>query len=123
PAPLVESVSPPSGLDAAGGDLLVVRGQGFTAGTEVVVGGRRASDVDVVDATELRCVAPAAGGTDPLVDLVVVRLDGREGRLSAATRYDAVPVPTAVDPAIGSVLGETVHQIVGSGFFAGARVF
>ncbi len=123
PPPLVESVSPPSGLDPAGGDLLVVRGQGFTAGTEVVLGGRRASDVEVVDATELRCLAPAAGGTDPLVDLVVVRPDGQEGRLRAATRYDAIPVPTAVDPAIGSVLGGTVHQLVGSGFFTGAQVF
>lgn len=123
PAPLVESVSPPSGLDPVGGDLLVVRGEGFTAGSEVVLGGRRARDVEVVDATELRCVAPGAGGTDPLVDLVVVRPDGREGRLRAATRYDTLPIPAAVDPAIGSTLGGTVHQITGSGFFAGAQVF
>ncbi len=123
PAPSVTGVSPAEGVDPAGGEAVTVTGTGFATGSQVVIGGRLASSVTVDSATRLRCEVPPAGGEATTVDLVVVRPDGREARRIGALSYSAVPRPTAVDPAIGSVDGGSLHRILGSGLFSGCRAF
>lgn len=57
--PTLSSVSPNAGLDTAGGDLLIIRGNGFTGTTGVTVGGAAATNVTVVSDGQIACNAPA----------------------------------------------------------------
>jgi hypothetical protein len=80
-APSVTAVDPAAG-PAAGGNVVVVTGSGFTARSTVAFGDARASKVEVMSETQLRVVAPAhlpgpvqltvttAGGTSNGVEYV-----------------------------------------------------
>ncbi len=67
---------------------MVVRGAGFVAGMELLIGGVRASDVTVSSREELTATTPAhsVGAVD-----VTVRLQGSESTLSGGFSYLAPP--------------------------------
>lgn len=121
PAPQVTQVTP-SFLLAAGGQLLTLTGQGFTPGSQVVVGGQLAPQVMVPSTTRIDCVSPPSPGLPGQLDVVVIRPDGREGRLPGAVAYENAPVPTAIDPAFAPVAGGTTHVLRGTGFVQGMSV-
>lgn len=121
PAPTVTSVLPTS-LLSAGGELLTLNGTGFALGSQVVVGGQLATQVAVLSDARIDCRTPASAGLPGALPVVVIRPDGREGRLNAAVTYEAAPVPTAIDPAFGPVQGGTTHTIRGAGFVQGMQV-
>lgn len=118
--PVITAVTPLT-LDARGGETLTIDGSGFTAGSVVIVGGQRATNV-VVSSNQVRCTAPPSPGTTLPVDVVVLRPDGREGRAVNAVTYRNVPRPTAIDPERGPLAGGTRHWIEGTGFAQGALV-
>ena len=122
PAPAVTSASPTL-LRAIGGDLVTIDGANFAPGSQVVIGGRRARAVEFVSSTRLRAEAPAASRVGEALDVVVLRPDGAEARLAGVVRYELVPLPEAIDPAVGPSAGGTDHRITGQGFGSGLRVF
>lgn len=121
PSPVVTAVTPDV-LASAGGELITLTGTGFAVGSQVVVGGQLATQVAVVSDTRIDCRTPPSPGAAGSLPVVVIRPDGREGRLNGAVTYQASPLPTKIDPALGPVLGGTVHTISGSGFVQGMTV-
>lgn len=119
--PTVTEVTPTS-LDPLGGEQLSISGGGFTPGCDVVVGGQLATQVTFVSSNQLRCTTPPSPGVTSLVDVVVIRPDGREARAVSAVAYRADPRPTSVDPARGPLAGGTRHRVLGTGFAAPADV-
>ena len=87
PPPLIESVAPNRG-GVAGGTELSISGKGFVVGTTVLLAGKPAARVKVVDATTLEVKTPP--GTDgQMVDVVVRNPDGKEAVARRAFQYDA----------------------------------
>lgn len=121
PDPVLTGVTPQT-LQPEGGELLTITGDRLVAGSDVVVGGQLATNVQFISAQELRATAPPSPGTTTPVDVVVIRPDGREARLTGGVTYLADPAPTSVDPPRAPVSGGTRHYIRGTGFAQGAVV-
>jgi len=121
PPPTVTGVSLTT-LEATGGQNLTVDGAGFTDGSVVVIGGELCPTTSFFSDARLDCVTPASPGTVDPVDVVVIRPDGREGRLAGAVAWEPAPVPQSVDPQLGPTAGGTTHTVHGSGFATGAVV-
>lgn len=119
--PTLSDVTPTS-LDPVGGEQLTIDGSGFTSGCDVVVGGQLATQVTFVSPTRLRCATPPSPGVTSLVDVVVIRPDGREARADSSVSYRADPRPTSVDPDRGPLTGGTPHRVRGSGFASPATI-
>ncbi len=89
PPPKVFSVSPTQG-SAAGGTLVTIKGEGFTAPASVRFGGSEGTAVAVASSTEITVRSPAHGeGTVA----VVVRTPGGESAGSEASAFTYVPAP------------------------------
>ena len=111
---MVNSIAPDAGVLAGGNDVIVA-GNGFVPGVTVYFGDQVSSSVTVLHGgTGLYAVAPA--GTDGAVDITVSSDQGT----SATNLHDAYfygsPVVTAVSPGTGSSGGGTSVTITGSGF-------
>ncbi len=125
----VELVStPPSLLDVTpltgtslGGTALTLTGLSFLAAGagqhRVLIDGRDASNVVVLNDTTLTCTSPAG----PPGQLVVVGVVNNNGKaLYAGTFfYNALPTLTSILPASGDLHGGTTIQVRGSGFLGG----
>jgi hypothetical protein len=62
--PTISGMSPSSGIDTAGGDVVVITGTNFLTTSGVTVGGSAVTSFDVVSATSISIVTPAhAAGT------------------------------------------------------------
>lgn len=113
----VNAVTPGSGT-SAGGTLVTISGASFQngpAGTNTVrFGGITASAVTVVDDATLTCVAPA-GTPLATVDVQVSNSNG-SGTRTAAFRYHARPVLSAVAPDHGHAEAFTPVTLSGTGF-------
>ena len=99
-APVVNSIAPDAGVLAGGNDVIVA-GNGFVPGVTVYFGDQASSSVTVLaGGTGLYAVAPA--GTDGAVDITVSSDQGT----SATNLHDAYfygsPVVTAVTPGTGA---------------------
>lgn len=113
-APVVNSIAPDAGVLAGGNDVIVA-GNGFVPGVTVYFGDQISSSVTVLaGGTGLYAVVPV--GTPGAVDITVSSDQGT----SATSLHDAYfygsPVVTAVSPGTGSAGGGTVVTITGSGF-------
>lgn len=119
PPRVVMAVRPTQG-STAGGTPLTIVGTGFEPGARVVVGGERATEVDVLDATRITALSPAH--QEGVVD-VVVRNPGMPAAVLAQA-YGYVPGPTiaAVRPAELPETGGVPIIITGGGFEPGASV-
>ncbi len=84
-APTV-SLSRPGAGPAAGGTTLVITGTGFRSGTTVSVGGTMATNVRVVNDTQLFAITPA--GNPGAADVVVTNPDMQTVTLGRGFRYD-----------------------------------
>ena len=113
-APVVNSIAPDAGVLAGGNDVIVA-GNGFVPGVTVYFGDQVSPSATVLaGGTGLYAVAPP--GTAGAVDITVSTDQGT----SATSLHDAYfygsPAVTAVSPGTGSSGGGTVVTITGSGF-------
>nr|MDQ6927130.1 IPT/TIG domain-containing protein [Actinomycetota bacterium] len=118
PSPSITSVAPSAAL-ACGGTTVDVTGRKLGIPTSVTFGGTPAANVEVVDDTHLRVVAPSrAPGT---VDLSVTT---SAGVASVPFTYDPAPTPqiASLTPDRGPVDGGTPVSIAGSGFDCARQV-
>jgi phosphoesterase family protein/IPT/TIG domain-containing protein len=84
PAPVINSITPASGL-TGGGTSVTISGANFTPGPAVFFGGLPATNVNVVSGTTLTAVTPAhAAGA---VAVTVTNTNGRSGTLANGFTY------------------------------------
>ena len=114
----IRSVEPRE-LDLAGGTAVTIRGTGFAAGQYVTIGTNRLLDLDIVDDTAMRGIAPA--GDEPGLEGVTIFSD-RNTRLAFEpdlVEYIEPPPAVAVrrvEPAELDARGGERVSIVGEGF-------
>ena len=109
----ITSVTPDKG-HVLGGERVTVRGAGFRAGSQLLLGTRAALQVEVVDDTMIRAIAPA-GTAVGAVD-VHVSNDLGVGTLVDGYLYVDVPAITAVIPPAGPLAGGNEIELRGTGF-------
>ncbi|MEI2716312.1 MAG: IPT/TIG domain-containing protein [Candidatus Nanopelagicales bacterium] len=97
---------------------ITITGTGFVDGATVQVGGRNATNVVRVSATELTATTPS--GQPGSASLVVTNPD--QGVATASFTYISSPTVTSVSPASGDDAGATQITITGTGFIDGAAV-
>ena len=108
----------------AGGGTVVLEGDGFALGTQVLFGATAATSVVVANAHQLTCVVPAnAAGA---VDVTVQNADGGINTFKSGFTYSASsankPAVLNSTPNTGPASGGTVAEITGSDFQNGAIV-
>lgn len=86
PAPVIESIAPNAG-SPEGGTELSIEGKNFVRTTRVLIGGKPAQSIKLVDATTLEIKTPP-GASGQLVDVVVQNPDGAESLKRRAFLYD-----------------------------------
>ena len=119
-APVVTSVAPDAG-PLAGGNDVIVAGDGFVSGMTVYFGSQMSPSVTVLaGGTGFYAVAPA--GTAGPVDITVTTPQGTSAASLNDTYFYGTPVVTAITPAIGATAGGTAVTITGSGFAPDATV-
>jgi len=115
----VVSVTPSAG-PVSGGTAITVSGSGFVPGAVLLVGGRPATGVQVVDAGTITAVTPR-GQAGP-VAVSVVNPDGATASLVGGFTYQVAPVVRRVSPREGPASGGTLVTISGRDFVPGALV-
>ncbi len=120
PAPLVLSgVWPSRGL-AAGGETVVVKGEGFAEGLVIVFDQSASPAVVVLDSGTAQVVTPPH--PPATVTVSATRPDGASATLEAAFTYANRAVITGVEPVHISIRGGTPVSVSGAGFAGGAKV-
>jgi hypothetical protein len=116
----VSGVAPASG-PVAGGGLVTVAGEGFSAGvTQVLFGASPSPDVQVQDDRYLIAEVPA-GAVGSVTVTVSTAAD--QAVLPDAYRYFQPVGVSGIDPATGSIQGGTAFTLTGSGFHSAVEVF
>jgi hypothetical protein len=120
-APTISTVTPNNG-PIAGGTAVTIAGTNFASGASVTFGGTAASNVVVVNATQITANAPAhlVGA----VNVIVTNTDTQSGSLANGYTYVSASAPTvsSVSPNNGPVAGGTPVTITGTNFATGATV-
>ena len=120
-APTVAGLSPTSGA-AAGGTPVAITGTGFTGATAVSFGLGAATNVIVVDDSDITANSPAGSG---IVD-VTVTTPGGTSPTSPADQFTFTPPPipavTGISPTSGPTAGGTTVTVTGSGFTGATAV-
>lgn len=118
--PTISTISPNSG-SAAGGTPVTILGSGFVPGITVAFGGVPATNVSVVNSTQITLTTPS--GAVGAVPVMVTSPAGSFGGLSNGFTYlVATPQLTSVAPSEGLLVGGTPITLTGSGFVVGATV-
>lgn len=117
----IAQVTPGSG-PAAGGGLVVIKGQGFDGAASVTIGGAPATGVIVETPSLITAVAPA-GAAGP-ADVVVKNPDGASATLPDGYLYVAASVLSVgqVVPSAGPTSGGGLVVVKGTGFEPGATL-
>jgi hypothetical protein len=116
--PTVTSVSPNNG-PLVGGTAITITGTNFAAGATVTIGGTAATNVVVVNATQITATTPAGSAG---AATVAVTVNGQTGNLANGFSYVTTPTVTSVSPSTGSTTGGTAVTITGTNFATGATV-
>ena len=90
PAPQVDSVQPDHGPET-GGSLVTIAGQHFLSGAGVSFGAAACDAVEVVSASEISCITPAAAPGQ--VDVTVTNPDDQSATLAGGFTYHQVTEP------------------------------
>ena len=118
-APLIASVSPPSGT-SIGGTSIVINGTGFqvdnAGANSVLIGGVLATNITAFGDTAILCDTPI-GIPLTVVDIVVTNANGNALLPSGFAYLPPAPEIAAIAPDMGSPMGGTLVTITGSGFF------
>ncbi|WP_158638038.1 putative Ig domain-containing protein [Sphingomonas ginsenosidivorax] len=110
-APTVSAVAPGTG-PSAGGQSVVITGNGFVAGSTVLFGATAAVAVTIDSATQITAVSPPGTGTVG----ISVTTTGGTGVLAGAYGYASPPTVTAATPTTGPTAGGTTVVITGTNF-------
>jgi len=122
--PKITTLSPTTG-PIEGGTRVTIFGEGFQAPLQVFFGSAEAQLVSAVTFNQITVIAPAGsttlpGGSGPLtgfVDVKIININSATNvTASAAYRYVAKVLITAVTPPGGSALGGTIVTLDGQGF-------
>lgn len=113
--PILSEVVPPSG-PPAGGNMVTVIGLNFegAGATTLTFGGRRATNLAIVNDTRITCTIPA-GTQGATVDLNITNGNGSY-TLTRAYSYDSVLAVNNVEPERGPSAGGNTVTVVGTGF-------
>jgi len=112
----VSGISPSTG-SIAGGDAVVISGDGFVSGSTVKFGEVDAASVTYIDSNTLHAVTPA--NTAGAQDVTITNPDNQEATLPGGFTYMAPPPQvTGVTPNSGPTSGGTNVTITGSNFAA-----
>lgn len=118
--PTISALSPSSGT-AAGGTPVTLLGSGFVSGVTVSFGGVPATNMSVVNSTQITLTTPS-GAVGP-VAVMVTSPGGSFGGISNGFTYlVATPQLASVVPSEGLLVGGTPITLSGSGFVVGASV-
>ena len=120
PAPIITSVSPPSGTDA-GGTAVTITGSNFQDGATVEFDNTTATSIVFVSSTTLTAVTPAhsAGA----VDIEITNPDDLTATLTNGFTFNpSSPVISSILPVSGPIAGGTDVTITGTNFQSGATV-
>jgi len=118
PMPTVTGIAPASGA-LNGGNQVTITGTGFLNGLAVTIGGKDATNVQVISTTTITTTVPKGDAPDA-VDVVVTNPDTQ----SAKGEYTYLPPPTisSVTPDSGPVAGGNSINIIGKDFVQGLTV-
>ena len=120
PPPILTHVDP-NNADVTGGATVKIIGEHFQDGATVTIGGKAASNVIFVSATELTVEVPT--GVAGSADVVVTNPDGKSDTLVGGFTYiEPPPILTHVDPNNADVTGGATVKIIGEHFQDGATV-
>lgn len=104
-----------------GGDIVLVRGQGFRAGALVRFGDDFAAGVEVVSSQLLTCISPP-GSAGP-VEVTLINPDGTSASLPDGFRYVDAQGPrlglATLTPGTGGTAGGDLLMVTGTGFAPG----
>src|SRR6202008_3244382 len=103
----------------AAGTAVTITGTNFAAGATVTFGGTAATNVVVVNGTQITATTPAHAAGAVTVSVTV---NGQAGNLASGYTYNAPPTVSSVSPNNGPVAGGTAVTINGTNFAAGATV-
>jgi len=119
PTPTVTGIAPQSG-PISGGTEVTITGDDFVDGATVRIGGKDATDVVFVSATQITAKTPqgSAGSTN----IVVTNPASLSDTLTGGFTYVPPPDVTAISPQSGPVPGGTAITITGENFLSGASV-
>lgn len=106
----IDSVEPSEG-PIAGGTPVLVRGNGFTPDSRLVVGTRLAISIDVLDEQTMVAITPPGSEGGP-ADVLVSNIGGTQ-ELRDAFTYSVAPRIDSVVPAVGTVQGGNIVEIRG----------
>ncbi|MET8947481.1 IPT/TIG domain-containing protein [Streptomyces sp. NPDC004542] len=109
PAPVITSLSPPSG-PAAGGNTVVINGTNLSGATSVLFGATAAT-ITGVTATQVTVTAPAGSGT---VNVTVTTPGGVSNALPYTYTVVPAPVITSLSPPSGPAAGGNTVVINGT---------
>ncbi len=109
---IISKVSPAEG-SVTGGAPVTISGSGFSGNTKVLIGGKPAIGVQVVDDSEVLAVTPP--GSFGFQPVHVVNERGT-GTLKNGFFYYTQPKVQTVAPAAGPTAGGTEVTVIGSGF-------
>ncbi|ANY74072.1 hypothetical protein BBD41_16615 [Paenibacillus ihbetae] len=118
PAPTITGIDPVEG-PLEGNNYVYIRGQNYQAGVKVRFGSAEAKQVTLLDATQIRVMAPASNvvGT---VDVTVINPDSQLATLTSAYTYKESPITiNSISPAKGPLAGGQLVYIYGTNFKAG----
>lgn len=118
--PTISALSPNNG-SAAGGTPVTLHGSGFVSGITVSFGGVPATNVNVVNSTQITLTTPS-GAVGPAPVMVTSPAGSFGGLSNGFTYLVATPQLTAVAPSEGLLVGGTPVTLTGSGFVVGATV-
>ena len=114
----VTSVEPAS-APATGGLPLTIKGQGFTKDTKVLLGGRLAVDITVVDTNTILAISPP--GEPGVVD-VLASTPWTNALLENGFKFSLPPTLDGLDPLAGPTDAETIIALFGQGLTQNATV-
>ncbi len=116
---IISKVSPAEGT-VTGGTPVTISGSGFSGDTKVLIGGKPAIGVQVVDDSEVLALTPP--GVFGFQPVHIVNERGI-GTLKKGFFYFSQPKVATVAPAAGPTAGGTEILLTGSGFTAKAQVW
>lgn len=87
PVPVILTIDKNTG-SVAGGEKITITGTGFAAGAKVLIGGKAAANVEVINDTTITAETPVTD-TAGTVDVEVENLDSQKGIMAGGYTYEA----------------------------------